>query len=48
MGILKKWSKRILTGLLAFALVIGSITITPRTTKAAVYADRGAYGVGDP
>ena len=47
MGILKKWSKRILTGLLAFVLVIGSMTITPKTAKAAIYADRGAYGVGE-
>lgn len=47
MGILKKWSKRILTGLLSFVLVIGSMTITPKTAKAAIYADRGAYGVGE-
>lgn len=47
MGILKKWSKRILTGLLAFVLVIGSMTITPKTARAAIYADRGAYGVGE-
>ncbi len=42
----KKLVKLMLSGILSLAMVGTSLTITTKTTKAAVYAEQGAFGVG--
>lgn len=39
--------KKIFDRIVSICVGYGSMTITPKTAKAAIYADRGAYGVGE-
>lgn len=47
MGGFKKVSKKLLIGIMSLSLIAGSLVIMPQTAKAEVYADKGAYGVGE-
>ena len=47
MGVFKKVSKKLLIGIMSLSLIAGSLVIMPQTAKAEVYADKGAYGVGE-
>ena len=41
----RNW-KKVIAGIVSVTLVVGSIVFTPKKTEAAVYAEKGAFGVG--
>lgn len=47
MRFIKKLSKKVIAGAVSLSLVAASLAVTPQTAKAAAYADKGAYGIGE-
>lgn len=47
MKLIEGLSKRVVSVVVLVVLLVGSFAITPKKTDAAVYAEKGAYGVGE-
>lgn len=47
MKLIEGLSKRVISVVVLVVLLVGSFAITPKNTDAAVYAEKGAYGVGE-